>query len=55
MAADPEMTSWANPLNTAQTFLRPYVQGKETSLGLPNSKPIQWGSQMEMMLKPNNE
>ena len=55
MAADPEMASWANPLNTGQAFLRPYIQGEGTSLDLPNSEPIQQGSQMEMALKTNNE
>lgn len=54
MAADPEMASWANPLNTPQTFCRPYVQGTETSPDLPSSEPVQWGSQMGMALKPNN-
>lgn len=49
------MASWANPLNTAQTFLRPYIQGRETSLDLPNSEPVQRESQMEIALKPYNE
>lgn len=55
MAAEPEMTSGANPLNIAQTFLRPDVWGKENFLDLPKSEPRQWESQMEMALKPNKE
>lgn len=53
--ADLQMASWARPLTTAQPFLGPYTQDKEPSVGLPNSEPIYWESQMEMALKNDNE
>lgn len=55
VAAEPEMTSGTNPLNIAQTFLRPDVLGRENFLDLPKTEPIQWESQMEMALKPKKE
>jgi len=42
-------------LKRRSDLLRPYTQGKKSSLDLLNSEPIQWESQMKMVLKTNNE